>query len=162
MGSDESPACAKCDTDLTDPRNNGFQTDDGEWYCSHRCEHLDTVDQGDAVRVMDSDEPILDEPPENPALQASVSMRISEGAMTASWSDDDAEIRTRVDDIGFNYGDDKPGRVRFNVGASMDPQFGSGTGIEIWIDRPYFEFLMAAAAEEWDEVEIDFETGDGE
>lgn len=91
-----------------------------------------------------------------PKLEGSVSFRISEGPFTASWGEDETEIRTTVDDLGFG---DSGGRVRLNVGASMDPKLGSGTGLEIWIDQREFEKLLLAADEQWEGVECSVDTG---
>lgn len=86
-------------------------------------------------------------------FEASVSFRIADGPFTASWGDDEADIRTMVDSLGF--GDDE-GRLRLNYGSSMDPQFGSGTGLEIWIDQDDFTPVLKRIDEEWPGINIEF------
>lgn len=92
---------------------------------------------------------------DDPVLNGSVNFRISDGAFTASWSDEDADIRTTVNQ---NKLTGSGGKVRISVGASMDPQLASGTGLEIWMDKQEFMPLLIAAAKEWDDVTIQIDT----
>lgn len=92
-----------------------------------------------------------------PVLEASVSFRISQGPFTASWGDDEAKIRTQVDSLGFGDGD---GRLRLNCGSSMDPQFGSETGLEVWIDQDDFIPVLERIDDEWPGVDIQVNGGE--
>lgn len=93
-------------------------------------------------------------------FEASVRFRIADGPFTASWGDDEAEIRTMVDSLGFGNGG---GRLRLNCGSSMDPQFGSGTGLEIWIDQDDFVPVLKRIDKEWPGINIEFDSDtDGE
>jgi|GEM_PF-6018553 len=90
-----------------------------------------------------------------PTLESSVMTLVQEGAIAASWGDEEAELRTNVIGVGF---DDKPGHVRLMVGGSQDPQFGGGTGLDLRIDREEFEKLLLAVDEEWEGVECSLDT----
>lgn len=93
----------------------------------------------------------------DPEFEASVSFRISQGPFTASWGDNEADIRTMVDSFGFGDGE---GRLRLNCGGSMDPQFGSGTGLEVWIDQDDFMPVLEQIDDEWPGVNIQFDGGE--